>query len=362
MSLAAQFSKFAYRYGCKPYFFKRDPETVHDRMVRLGATIGKCAITRSVTQQLFAFGHPMLEQRLHEIFFKNPVGLSAGFDKNADLTSIMPSVGFGFEEVGSITAGAYEGNPKPRLWRMPEHRALQVYYGLKNDGAEKIHKKLMGKKFHFPLGVSIAKTNCPETSQLEKGIKDYLFTYTLFQDVGDYFTINISCPNTCETTPLFANPQNLSKLLKTLQTIPKKKPLFIKLSPDLEDRTLIQIIESCLENDVDGFVCTNLTKNSGLSLPGKGGVSGKAVEMLANKMIRTVYSQTKGKKTIIGCGGIFTPEDAYAKIRAGANLLQLITGMIYEGPQLIGDINRGLVALLKRDGFTHVSEAVGAGK
>lgn len=348
-----------YKWILKPIFFKYDPEKVHDFITSTGQFLGEYVFTKKITGIFFGYSHLSLEQNILGINFKNPIGLAAGFDKNAKLMKIMPRVGFGFEEVGSFTAKPYGGNQKPRLYRLPENKTLRVNYGLKNLGTKFLHQQLQNKTWSFPVGISIAKTNIPETSEVQKGIEDYFFTYKTFQDIGDYFTINISCPNTCEEKPIFAKPQNLDLLLSKIFSIPKIKPVFIKLSPDLPDVELQEILEICQKYPVDGFVCSNLTKINKLGHNGKGGFSGKAVEELSNQLIQKVYKFYGGKKIIIGCGGIFCAKDAYKKIKLGANLLQLITGMIFEGPQLISDINFGLVKLLKTDGYKNISEAVG---
>jgi len=356
-----------YKWILKPIFFKFDPESIHDRMIALGYFLGRHWLTRKKTSLWFGYSNQILKQKILGINFENPVGLSAGFDKDAVLTHIIPSVGFGFMEVGSITANPYGGNSKPRLYRLPKAKSLRVNYGLKNSGAEILHRRLQGKIFSFPVGINIAKTNSPETSDVNKGIEDYFFTYKIFQDVGSYFTINISCPNTCEEHPIFAEPQNLDLLLNKIFSIPKNKPVFVKLSPDLQETKLEKILEVCLKHQVDGFVCTNLTKVNSLGHIGKGGFSGKLDEELSLKTIKYVYKKINllpqerflRKPIIIGVGGIFSAEDAYAKIKAGASLVELITGMIFEGPQVISEINIGLVKLLKADGYKNISEAIG---
>ena len=308
---------------------------------------------------MFNYQNSKLEQIIAGVKFKNPVGLAAGFDKEAMLPKILPAVGFGFEEVGSITALAFDGNERPWIWRLPEARSLRINYGLKNSGAQNIHQRLMGRTFNFALGISIAKTNSEKTSHVETGIEDYFTSYQIFQDTGDYFTINISCPNTCEPAPIFADPKNLDLLLAKLFSIPKTKPVFIKLSPDLQAEQLEGILQLGNKYPVDGFICTNLTKVNKFNHPGKGGFSGKAVEELSNQMLARVYKYYGGRKIIIGCGGIFSAEDAYKKIKLGASLVQLITGMIFQGPQLISEINQGLVELLEKEGYNNISQAVG---
>ena len=348
--------RWKYVHLLKPVFFKMDPEFVHDNFTFIGRLLGSNPITRGISRFCFGYSNPMLKQHILGISFKNPIGLSAGFDKDALLTSIIPCTGFGYEEIGSVTGEPCEGNPKPRLWRHPDKKALRVYYGLKNDGAVRIAKRLHGKHFAFPIGISIAKTNCEETCTTEGGIADYVKAFKEFLHIGDYFTINISCPNAFGGQP-FTDPQKLEALLGALDLIPNKKPVFLKLSPDLTNPEVDNILEVAKKHRVDGFICTNLTKKHHL---GVGGISGKAVEELSNEQLKYVYQKTQGKFVLIGCGGIFTAEDAYKKIKAGASLLQLITGMIYEGPQSISEINRGLVDLLKKDGYKNIGEAVGA--
>lgn len=363
VSLHTPLIRFVYQRILKPFFFRRDPEDVHDRMVQLGAWLGRSSFFRAFTRCVFAYTHPLLEQRIQGITFSNPIGLAAGFDKNAQLISIIPAVGFGWMEIGSITAQPCAGNPKPRLWRLPASHSLAVYYGLKNDGADTLHTRLLRTHHSIPLGISIAKTNCEATVDTQRGIDDYAYTYALFHNIGDYYTINISCPNTFGGQP-FTDADRLTQLLQKIQTLPHTKPVFIKLSPDLSLDQLDVLVDIALAHGVTGFICTNLTKHPDASLlkdtvQYSGGLSGKVVEAQATAFLKHLYPRVHEQAILIGCGGVFTAEDAYAKIRAGASLIQLVTGMIYQGPQAIGEINRGLVRLLQQDGFSHISEAVG---
>jgi dihydroorotate dehydrogenase len=306
----------------------------------------------------------MLAQDVLGVHFKNPIGLSAGFDKNAELIDILPSVGFGFAEVGSITGEVCEGNAKPRLWRLPKSNGLVVYYGLKNDGCEIIAERLKGKKYQIPIGVSVAMTNCEATADIDVGIKDFAKAFKIMEPHGSYITINISCPNTVSGQP-FIDPDNLEKLLTTLDSIPTEKPIFIKLSPDLTDLNLDGILAVAKAHRVHGIICANLTKNRDnpklfdATIPHKGGVSGQVVQDMADKMLSYIYQKEGKRFVLVGCGGVFSAADAYKKIRLGATLIQMITGMIFEGPQVVSEINRGLIELLKRDGFTSIQDAVG---
>lgn len=354
---------FCYKYFLKPIYFCLDPEFVHDRMVSFGEFIGKYSITRFKTKILFGFTDKSLEQEIFGIKFKNPVGLSAGFDKDALLTDIIPSVGFGFEEVGSITAFPCKGNPKPRLWRIVESKALLVYYGLKNNGSEEISNRLKNKKFKIPIGTNIAMTNSEKNMDVSVAISDYQKTFSTFYNIGNYFTINISCPNTCGGQP-FMEIENLDKLLSVIDKIETTKPIFVKISPDVSFENLDHILDILKKHRVDGIICSNLTKKKDnlkskiTSFPG--GVSGKPISKLSDDLISHIYKREGDRFVIIGVGGIFNAKDAYRKIRKGASLVQIISGMIFMGPQLASQINLGISEFLKRDGFTNISQAIGA--
>ncbi len=348
-----------YKLAAKPLFFLFSPEFTHSQALFWGSLLGSNWFTRTKTALTFNYQHDMLKQEVAGITFPNPVGLAAGFDKDAQLTKILPSVGFGHMEIGSVTAQPYRGNPGKWMWRAPKHKSLLINYGLKNIGAEKIAKRILKRGCTIPLGISIAKTNSPNTVETGAGIQDYVESYKIFADTGAYTTINISCPNAFGGEP-FTDHKKLNKLMTAIDKIPSKKPVFIKTSPDLTEKELDNIIAVAKKHNVTGFVCSNLTKNKRLKdFPLKGGFSGKLQEDLSTKQIAYLYKKTKGKYIIIGCGGIFTAEDAYKKIKAGATLLQLITGMIFEGPQAISQINQGLVKLLKKDGYTNISQAIG---
>ena len=234
------------------------------------------------------------------IKFKNPIGLAAGFDKDAYLPGILPSVGFGFTEVGTITGKPCEGNPKPRLWRLKNSKSLVVYYGLKNDGCEEISKRLKNQKFSIPVITSIGKTNSKETMEEKKGIADYLKAYKAFLDIGQVFDINISCPNAFGGLP-FSDPKKLDNLLSQIDKIPSKKPILLKMPPDLKDGELDEILKVVSKHKVSGFICSNLTKDRKKSerkitdkfIPDHGGLSGKLVEDLANEQIAKIYQKTK---------------------------------------------------------------------
>lgn len=347
-----------YRGVLRRALFLLDAEKVHTSFTFIGKTLGSNAITKAIVRWMFDYENEMLEQEILGVRFRNPIGLATGFDKNAELISIMGDVGFGFADIGSVTAKACKGNEGKRLWRHKDKKALQVYMGLNNRGAEALSRKLRGKKFGITYGVSVAKTNCKEVVEDVAMINDYLFTMQKFKDIGNYMIINISCPNAYGGLP-FTEPRLFEMLMKRSVKIGIMKPIFIKMSPDLEKKTLDKIIAIARKYKiVNGFICSNLTKQHDY---GKGGMSGKFVEKKANELLSYVHKKVGKEFMLIGVGGIFSAEDAYKKIKLGASLVQLITGMVYEGPSIIGEINCGLVKLLKRDGYTNISEAVGKG-
>ena len=354
-----------YKVFLKPVFFLSDPEKVHDRMVSFGKMLGSVAVGRTTLSGLFSYANPVLEQDILGIHFKNPIGLAAGFDKNADLIEVLPSVGFGFMEVGSITGKACAGNPKPRLWRLKKSKGLVVWYGLKNDGCEILSEKIKSVRHGIPVGTSVAMTNCKDNLKTRHAIEDYSKAFRTLSEIGAYTTINVSCPNTDGGQPFMA-PYNLDYLLDLIDTIPTKKPIFVKISPDMSHAQIDEMLQILKKHRVSGIIASNLTKkreNEKIAeeLPAVGGVSGKPVQDLSDALIEYIYKKEGKRFVIVGCGGVFTAADAYEKIRKGASLIQMITGMIFEGPQVVSEINRGLAALLKRDGFASVANAVGSG-
>lgn len=391
-------TKSFYRYGIKPLLFHQDPEDTHQRMTFFGKCLGSTVLGRMLLRALFNYRNSMLEQNICGIHFRNPLGLAAGFDKDAQLIEVLPCIGFAYEEAGSITGLPCTGNPRPRLWRLPHSQSLIVYYGLKSKGCDVISTELKnklknknGKKSTSPLGISVAKTNCKETVSTTAGVEDYYHALKAFVEkgVGDYYTINISCPNSYGGEP-FTDPRRLEKLLKKVRALHITQPIFLKLAADLDKKTLDAIFLLGILYHIQGFICTNLSKdrnNPALASDdrkfvqelNKGGMSGKPVRKASTEMIRYLYKKIQiyqqsnqyrsqhhsqyrhlQEMILIGCGGIFTAEDAYEKITAGASLLQLITGMIYHGPSVLSEINQGLVKLLKKDGFSNISEAVGS--
>lgn len=367
LAAVSRATTFCYRYGAKPFLFRCDPERTHDRFLAIGRRLGSLSWAQRVLARSYAYAHPALEQRIAGILFSNPIGLAAGFDKNGWLTGVLPSIGFGFMEVGSVTAQPCAGNPKPRLWRLPESGALQVYYGLANDGAAAVAARIPPKPHAIPMGMSVAKTNSVATVDRRAGIADYLAGIRTVSGVGDYLTLNVSCPNTFGGEP-FTTPDALDALLGAVDTLPVREPVFLKFPCDLDGGVFDALLAVAASHRVAGVIISNLTKEYNstritrgdrVRLQSRGGISGKPVAARANALIARTYRAYGDRLVIVGCGGVFTADDAYEKIQLGASLIQLITGMVYQGPSAIGQIAAGLVDRLRRDGHRTISNAIG---
>ena len=337
-----------YKKILKPILFKFDPDVIHRLFVKIGVVCGKYPLFRSIINFLFGAPSGNKKIKIDGLTFKGPVLLSAGFDYNAYLSPILFYMGFAGEEVGSVTARASVGNPPPHLKRLIKSNSIQVYKGLKNDGVDAIIERIKAQSIpdDFILGISIARTNDQLSSDQSEGIKDYCYSFERLNDenIGDFYTINISCPNAFGGEN-FADPLSLDHLLTELKKIPSKKPMYIKMPINKtwsEFLTLLKIID---QHRVNGVVIGNLNKNYSdldyaeeVNSEYRGGLSGKPCQKLSTELIKQTR-KAYPKMTIFGCGGIIAPEDAMEKLEAGANLVQLITGMIFNGPHLIKGIN-----------------------
>ncbi len=358
-----------YKRLARPLFFLMDPEKVHDSAIIVGRIWGSNPLTKGILCLFFNYNNRMLEQKIDGINYRNPVGLAAGFDKDCRLMNVLHCMSFGHEEVGSVTAEPYAGNQGKRLLRLPKDNGIVVYYGLKNEGAEVCKKRLKGK-FKIPIGVSVAKTNKPFKSEKEK-YGDWVKGINMMKNCGDYITLNLSCPNTSDSTN-HCDPKEVEKLFSAIKQAKIKfnKPVYLKLGWNLTSKHVDGIIRaSDKAGFVKGFILTNLHKDRSklkLKTPKSvwnnqpGGISGPVVKPKAMRLVREFYKKAGDRYTIVGCGGIFSAEDAYEYIKNGASLVQLITGMIFEGPYMIKSINKGLVRLLKHDGYKSLQEAVGS--
>ncbi len=360
---------FFYRYIARPIIFLFDSERVHNGATDIGSFLGSYAPTRNAIKWLFRVRHPSLETVAGGVAFKNPVGLSAGFDYNARLTQIVPSIGFGFGTVGTVTNQPYEGNTPPRLGRLVQSRSLMVNKGFKSAGVDLVLAALADKNFDIPIGMSVGKTNKKEPMTLDEAIDDIVATIKRADGANvpfAYYEINISCPN-LHGNVSFYNPQNLEKLLANICALHSTRPLWVKMPIEKSNDEVIAMLDVVVKYPISAVIFGNLQKDrteptlisTELAPYPVGNFSGKATWRRSNELIELAYRHCGTKVTIVGCGGVFSAEDAYNKICLGASLVEMITGLIFEGPQLPAEINSGLVALLKRDGFLHIAEAVG---
>jgi dihydroorotate dehydrogenase len=337
-----------YRHAIRPALFARgrDPETIHVEVLRLLAWISRSPLRTRAVELAFGGGaaDPRLERRVFGLTFTNPIGLAAGFDKNAVAVPALAALGFGFVEVGTITHVPQVGNPRPRLFRLPADAALINRMGFNNAGAAAIAARLAHlPQLAVPLGISLGKS---KGTPLEDAVADYLDSLSALYPYGDYFAVNVSSPNTPglralqERGRLDALLAALAARLRTLaaeEGRPRAKPLLLKVAPDLDDAALADVVEVCLARGVDGLIATNTTlARDGLTQPclQEGGLSGRPLQLHAVHVVRRLHALAGDRLPIIGCGGIATPDDAQRFLDAGATLLQLYTGFIYEGPRI----------------------------
>jgi dihydroorotate dehydrogenase len=361
------------------YAAKSNPEGAHQQMLKTLSQIENSRHSpwgRWMLQQFeqsFCYRAPQLSQTLWGLNFNNPVGLAAGCDKDGAAAGIWNSFGFGFAELGAVTLHPQPGNPRPRLFRLPLDRAALNRYGANNRGAEAM-ATILQQTWHrqprsIPIGINLCKS---KITPLEEAAEDYVASFRHLRDRADYFVVNVSSPNTPGLRSLQGGEQ-LEPILAALQAENKgSKPLLIKISPDLDWDAIATVLELANTYNLSGIVATNTTtrrdglKTKILAATGNniqdeaGGISGFPVRERSTEVIRFIYQKTLGKLPIIGVGGIFTPDDAWEKIKAGASLLQVYTGWIYEGPWMVRHILEGLVAKLEAQGLSHVCEAVGS--
>jgi len=344
----------------RPLLFRLDPETAHDLGVRALAAADVLPFARRWMEATYTYRDKSLETEVAGLRFPNPVGLAAGFDKDCRLAGILPALGFGFLECGTVTAEPQPGNPRPRIFRFPEHQALINRLGFNSAGAEGSLQNLRRAPGRtVPVGINIGLN---KDARQDHAPQDYARTFAKLYAHGDYFTVNVSSPNTRGLRRL-QKKLRLERILRRLAEYNgDKKPVFVKLSPDLEKEALDSLLPM-LEETASGVVISNTT----ISRPAvgdeaaatRGGLSGAPLRDLSTEMIRYVYRKTHGRLPIIGVGGIFTAEDAYQKICAGASVVQIYTSFIYEGPGLPSAINRGLARLLREQRLSHIGQAVG---
>lgn len=335
-----------YKQIIRPILFCFDPEAVHHFTFSLVRFVNKIPGVSSLIKSLYAVNDKRLEREVFGLKFKNPVGLAAGFDKDAKLYKELSNFGFGFIEIGTLTPKAQEGNPKKRLFRLREDSAIVNRMGFNNGGVDEAVKRLNVNNGVL-IGGNIGKNKITPN---EEAVKDYEICFDALYDYVDYFVVNVSSPNTPNLRAL-QDKEPLTQLLQTLQdkntTKQKQKPILLKIAPDLTDEQLLDIIDIVKETKIAGVIATNTTiSRDGLQSVNKiemGGLSGKPLTKRSTEVIRFLSEKSNKAFPIIGVGGIHTAEDAIEKLEAGASLVQLYTGFIYEGPALIKAINKKIL-------------------
>jgi len=352
---------FSYKDFLRPILFQLEPETAHDFMLEL---VGLAKPAIPLFPEASVGEAPELKTTIAGQQLANPIGLAAGFDKNAHLIELMQRLGFGFIEIGSITARATSGNPRPRLFRLPEDNALINRLGLNGDGAQTVAQRLV-KQFDLPIAVNIAKTNDP-TIVGKDAVEDMAQSFNCIKNLPlAYVALNVSCPNTPEG--ILESSRDFRMLLERISAEnTMRKPIFIKLSPDSNEGFLEKIAETSNELGVSGYICGNtstareplVTSKDVVTKIGNGGLSGPPIRSKALALCQAMYRLKEPGQELIGCGGVTTGEDAYKFIKAGANAVQIYTSIVYRGPYTAAKISRELIACLKKDRTT-VLEAIG---
>lgn len=348
-----------YKKLLKPLLFLLSPESAHRLTVFLLKLILAIPLVNWLFKRQYRYQNPALERQLMGLQFPNPVGLAAGFDKDGKYFKAMSSLGFGFVEVGTVTPKPQKGNPKPRLFRLPGDEALINRMGFNNDGVEALKKHLeKARKHQLIIGGNIGKN---KVTPNEQATDDYLYCFESLFPYVDYFVVNVSSPNTPNLRAL-QDKEPLTQLLTTLQEKNKSKsqpkPILLKIAPDLSKEQLDDILEIVAATKIDGLIATNTTINrDNLTTPatvvekiGPGGLSGQPLQQSSTEIIRYLHKKSNGEILIIGVGGIASPQDAIEKLEAGAALVQVYSGLIYEGPGLVKRINQALVGDSKQRG------------
>lgn len=331
-----------------------DAEGIHDFIVDAGKKLQRITLFNYVADKVFRVNNERLKTQVFGLDFENPVGLAAGFDKNAELIDFFYDLGFGFIEIGSLSAKPSKGNDKPRIFRLIKEEAIINNMGLPNKGIDQVILRLTEKRA-YPVGINISQSS-NNTMPLYCVIEDIAYSFSKAALVADYIALNISCPNVKEGKA-FENPYALDNLLAELKKRNDQVPLLIKLSPDLPPQNLEELISACSKHSIEGYVISNARSIQHNDT--QKGLSGLPLQKISTELIRRVYCLTNGKVPIVGVGGIDSAASAYEKIKAGASLVQLYTGLVYQGPMIAKMINKGLVELLEKDGFSTISEAVG---
>lgn len=352
-STFAKYLGYMYKSLIRPILFKFDPEKVHHFTFSMVQGLSRIPGIPLLFRNLYAFNDKRLERNIFGLKFQNPVGLAAGFDKNAVLYNELANFGFGFIEIGTVTPKGQAGNPKKRLFRLKEDKAIINRMGFNNEGLEAAISKLKKNKGRIIIGGNIGKNT--DTTP-ESYTKDYLDCFNALHPYVDYFVLNVSCPNVDSHAKLNDKDyllELISEVKKANNTFKSQKPILLKIAPDLNNKQLDEIVDLVLETNLDGVIASNTsinrenleTSDERLDCIGNGGLSGQPIKAKSTAVIKYLSDKSGKGFPIIGVGGIHSAEDALEKLDAGADLVQIYTGFIYEGPKLIKNINK---AILKR--------------
>ncbi len=357
-----------YRRLIRPVLFAQDSEEIHNRAMRVLSWASRNELVCDALQSFF--GPPELPSEVFGLRFPNPVGLAAGMDKHAEALPAWQALGFGFTELGGVTALAQPGNPPPRIFRAVGDEALINRMGFNNRGAEAVAQKLAdwrarGRWPNHPVGINLGKS---KATSLAQAADDYATSFRLLRPHADFFVVNVSSPNTPNLRQL-QDKSALDEILAALQEVHSLKPILVKVALDLSFEALDEILELAGPRQIAGIVATNTTitrpQTSDLELQRiyaeAGGLSGRPLRARSTEVIRHVYRQTRGSLVIIGVGGVFDADDAWEKIIAGASLIQIYTGLVYQGPGIVQSIVTGLLERLEQTGMKQLCQAVGSG-
>ena len=336
----------------RPLLFCLSPENVHKLTIAALRFAGYIPGSKWLMEKLFAVKHPALEREVFGVKFANPIGIAAGFDKNAEVYNELSALGYGFVEVGTVTPKGQPGNPRPRLFRLPKDRAIINRMGFNNHGMQNAIENLHNRRQGTIVGANIGKNSL---TPIEDAPSDYLKLFRNLYQYVDYFVVNVSCPNVAKVTSL-QNKQSVTEILEPLFEFRRGqsqyRPILLKISPDLDDVSVDDMTDVMIETPLDGIVATNTTTSrAGLSTDqktigaiGNGGLSGAPLTKRAVEVVRRVHDRCQGRYPIIGVGGMMTVEDAKAMLDAGASLVQVYSGMIYNGPSFARQICKQLIA------------------
>ena len=342
----------------KPLLFKLQPENAHHLAESVLRLPNICQLPFNFFLESHFIADEVLTQEIFGRKFYNPVGLGAGFDKNATMIRGIQMLGFGYTEIGTVTPKPQPGNPKPRMFRHIEEQSIQNAMGFNNDGAYKVVKRLQ-KRYPFttPIGINIGKNKITPESE---AINDYTHLIKAFDGLGDYFVINISSPNTPGLRDL-QNEEFITKLFAEAKAL-TDMPILLKIAPDMTPEDAVALTTLAVEKGADGIIATNTTIDYSLVKHPKdiGGISGAVLKEKSFQIFEAVAKELYGKTTLISVGGIDSAQEAYKRIKAGASLVQILSGIVFGGPDMIMNINRELIELIKADGYSNITEAIGA--